>query len=207
MQRSVLRAAIHRLRGSLRNVNFVHVDNARTLLHEGAVGDRVTLPAGLEVALGYDRFAVGNEGVELPVDHAPQMDAAWLPLSAPGTTSLAGWIMETTLLHPAELPPDWQANADPWQATLDADVLGPTPALRTRQPGDRFQPLGMAGRSKLLAEMFTNAKVPAPARDRWPLLLTTAGDIAWVCGLRIDERAKVTASTRRVLHIRMNRTA
>lgn len=203
MQRSVLREAIHRLRGSLRNVNFVHVDNARTLLHEGLAGDRMTLPAGLEVALGYDRFAVGDEGVQLPVDHAPQMDAAWLPLSAPGTTSLAGWILETALLDPANLPPDWQANADPWQATLDADVLGPTPALRTRRPGDRFQPLGMTGRSKLLAELFTNAKVPAPARDRWPLLLTTAGDIAWVCGLRVDERAKVTAATTAVMHINL----
>lgn len=207
MQRSVLREAIHRLRGSLRNVNFVHVDNARTLLHEGTAGNRMTLPAGLEVALGYDRFAVGTEGVELPVDHAPQMDAAWLPLSAPGNTGLAGWILETALLNPADLPPDWQANADPWQATLDANVLGTAPALRTRRPGDRFQPLGLDGRSQQLAELFTNAKVPAPARDRWPLLVTAAGDIAWVCGLRVDERAKVTASTQRVLHIRMRPAA
>jgi tRNA(Ile)-lysidine synthase len=201
LQRGVLREAVHRLRASLRNINTIHVDNALWLLRDGAAGDRMTLPAGLEVALGYDRFVIGDEGIELPVDDLPQMDAEWLSLAMPGTTNLAGWVMETALLDPAGLPPGWQANADPCQAWLDADVLSRSPALRTRQPGDRFQPLGMAGHSKLLAELFTNAKIPAAARDRWPLLVTTAGDIAWVCGMRMDERAKITAATTAVMHI------
>jgi tRNA(Ile)-lysidine synthase len=98
-------------------------------------------------------------------------------------------------------------NTDPWQAWLDAGVLGSTPALRTRQEGDHFQPLGLAGRRKKLAELFTNIKVPAPARDCWPLLLATSGDIAWVCGLRIDERARIMATTQQVLHVRLSRTA
>ncbi len=201
LQRAVLREAIHRLRASLRNIAFIHIDNALWLLRGGQTGDRMTLPAGLEVVLGYDRFVIGNQGAEMPPGDLPQMNDDRLPLLVPGTTALAGWVVETALMYPAALPPGWQTNADPWQATLDADVLGRSPALRTRQPGDRFQPLGMAGRSKLLAELFTNAKIPAPARDRWPLLVTTSGDIAWVCGLRLDERAKVTAATATVMHI------
>jgi tRNA(Ile)-lysidine synthetase-like protein len=207
LQRSVLREAIHRLRASLRNVNFVHVDNALWLLREGVAGDRMTLPAGLELVLGYDRFAMGDEGIELPVNDLPQMDVEWLPLPVPGTLDLGGWQVEMTLLDPANLPLGWTENTDPWQAWLDADALGPTPALRTWCEGDRFQPLGMAGRSKLLAELFTNVKIPAPARQRWPLLTTSAGDIAWVCGLRVDERAGITATTQQVLHVRLSRTA
>lgn len=207
LQRGVLRMAIARLRATLRNVNYVHVDNAYWLLREGHTGDRMTLPAGLELALGYDCFAMGDEGVELPLNDLPQLDVEWLPLSMPGTTPLSGWQVETTLLAPADLPAEWPNNADPWQAWLDADVLGPAPALRTRQAGVRFQPLGMAGRSKLLAELFTNVKIPAPARDRWPLLVTTAGAIAWICGLRLDERAKVTPTTQHVIHARLRRTA
>ncbi len=206
LQRGVLREAIHRLRASLRNVNYIHVDNALWLLGVGTAGNRMTLPAGLEIVLGYDRFAVGDEGVELPVADLPQMNVEWLPLPVPGTASLPGWQIETALLAPSDLPPGWQANTDPWQATLDAEVLGPTPALRTRREGDRFQPLGMAGRSKGLAELFTNTKIPAPARARWPLLLTTAGDVAWVCGLRVDERARITATTQQVVCVRLRRT-
>jgi hypothetical protein len=63
----------------------------------------------------------------------------------------------------------------------------------------------MGGRSKLLAEVFTNAKVPAAARDRWPLLITSGGDMAWVCGVHADERAKVTGQTSQVLHLRLVR--
>jgi tRNA(Ile)-lysidine synthase len=206
LQRGVLRKVIQRLRASLRNVSYVHVANAFWLLHEGRTGDRMTLPAGLELVLGYDRFAVGDEGIELPVNALPQMDVEWLPLPVPGTLDLAGWQAEMTLLAAADLPSGWQENADPWQAWLDAGVLGPAPALRTRREGDRVQPLGMIGRSKLLAELLTNAKVSAPARNRWPLLVTTAGDIAWVCGLRVDERARITAVTQQVLHVRLSRT-
>ncbi len=207
LQRSVVREAIQRLRASLRNVNYVHVDNAFWLLREGRAGDRMTLPAGLELVLGYDRFTMGDEGIELPVNDLPQMDVEWLPLPVPGTLALGGWQIEMTLLAAADLPPGWQDNAYPWQAWLDAGVLGPAPALRTWREGDRFQPLGMAGRSKLLAELFTNVKIPAPARQRWPLLTTSAGDIAWVCGLRVDERAGITATTQQMLHVRLSRTA
>ena len=206
LQRGVLRETVHRLRASLRNVSYVHVDSALWLLREGAAGDRVTLPAGLEIVLGYDRFAVGDQGVELPLTHLPQMDAEWLPLPVSGTISLPGWHIATALLTPANLPSGWQANANPWQAWLDAAALGPAPSLRTRRPGDRFQPLGMAGRSQGLAELFTNAKVPAPARDRWPLLVTSSGDIAWVCGLRVDERVQITPATQQVLHISLRGT-
>lgn len=201
LQRGVLREAIRRLRASLRNISYIHVDNARELLHQGAAGDRMTLPAGLELALGYDRFAVGAAGVALPLNDLPQMDVEWLPLAAPGSARLAGWQIELTQWPRAELPAGWQEATDRWQAWLDADVLGLAPALRTRQPGDRFQPLGLAGHSKPLAELFTDAKIPAPARGRWPLLVSTAGAIAWVCGLRTDERAKITPTTERVTHV------
>ncbi len=201
LQRSVLREAIHRLRATLRNINYIHVDNAFWLLHEGTAGDRMTLPAGLELVLGYDRFAIGNTGVDLPLDDLPQLLADRLSLPLTGCVNLGGWQVETTLLGPADLPPAWRNNTDPWQAWLDADVLGPEPALRIRQAGESFQPLGMGGRHKPLAEYFTNAKIPAAARPRWPLLVTTTGDIAWACGLRVDERAQVTPATQRIVHV------
>ncbi len=40
--------------------------------------------------------------------------------------------------------------------------------------------------------------LPAAARDRWPLLVNDADEILWVCGLRIDERARVMPSSRQI---------
>jgi tRNA(Ile)-lysidine synthetase-like protein len=205
LQRSFLREAVNRLRRSLRDVGFVHVENALWLLRTGQAGDRMTLPAGLEVVLGVDRLAIGAAGLDVPAHDVPQLSSTWLPLALPGSTQLDGWEIESTLLVPADLPPGWRSNPDPWQAWLDADTLGGPARLRTRAPGERFQPQGLGGHSKSLAEFFTTAKTPAPTRDRWPLLVTAENRIAWVCGLRVDERAKIVDGTRRVVHVRFRR--
>jgi tRNA(Ile)-lysidine synthase len=126
-------------------------------------------------------------------------------VAVPGTTFLgdSNWRLSTRLIVRAGLPAGWDSNPDPWQAWLDARVVGATPILRTRRAGDRFQPLGMGGHAKLLAELFTNAKILPATRDHWPLLATARGEIAWVCGLRVDERAKVTQDTAQVLHVKL----
>jgi tRNA(Ile)-lysidine synthase len=45
-----------------------------------------------------------------------------------------------------------------------------------------------------------NAKIPQAWRDRIPLLASPK-QVLWVAGWRIDERAKVTAATKRILHL------
>ncbi|MEL7163433.1 MAG: tRNA lysidine(34) synthetase TilS, partial [Bacteroidota bacterium] len=49
--------------------------------------------------------------------------------------------------------------------------------LRPRQNGDRFQPLGMGGKTKKLQDYFVDLKVPEYLRDRIPLLIGPDGDI------------------------------
>ena len=205
LQRGLVREAVQRLRGGLRNISFVHIEQAVETLRESNTGARITLPAGLEAVLGYTRFAIGEAGVEIPIDGTPQLAATRVGLhnEAGLAAALPGWRVETRVLAAAALPAGWQANTDRRQAWLDMDAVGDDPALRVRQAGDRFQPLGMAGSQKLLAEYFTNAKIPGPARDRWPLLVDAADRILWVCGLRVDARARVTAATARVLHIKL----
>ena len=68
-------------------------------------------------------------------------------------------------------------------ACLDRAALGEGPlVVRTRRPGDRFQPLGMTGHKKL-QDFFVDSKTPRDWRDRVPLLI--AGErVAWVVGYR-----------------------
>jgi len=113
-------------------------------------------------------------------------------------------MLEAAILGLGDLPGDWEANVDPWRAFLDAQAVGADLALRTRRPGDRFQPLGMDGHTAKLADFLTNQKVPRAARDRLPLLVGGWG-IAWVCGLRLDESARVQDATERVLSLRFVR--
>jgi len=106
--------------------------------------------------------------------------------------------LEAEIRRPEDLPPGWQTENQLWRAFLDADVIGPAPILRPRQPGDWLRPLGLGGRRTSLNAFMINHKLPAALRPRWPLLVGAQG-IAWLCGLRIDDHARVQPTTPRVL--------
>ncbi len=81
---------------------------------------------------------------------------------------------------------------------VDADKLAGSIALRTVQSGDRFQPLGMSGAVRL-QNLFVNARIPRERRAHQLLATDGAGEIWWVAGLRLGERARVEPGTRRFL--------
>jgi len=205
LQRGTVREAIQRLRRSLRNINWAHVERGVWLGRTGETGQSATLAAGLALQIGYGELRIAEEGAAWTSD-APQISAA-LTLDAPGITPVgAGWVVEVRYLTPDALPADYPAGADPWAAWLDAAVVGAAPLLRPRQPGDRFQPHGLQGHSVKLNEFMINARVPRDARAGWPLLVGATG-LAWVCGLRLDQRAAVRPETQTVWRVQFRKTA
>ena len=81
---------------------------------------------------------------------------------------------------------------------FDADKIGGEIILRHWRAGDRFQPIGMKSAVKL-QDLFVNAKIPAARRRELVLATTAAGEIFWVEGLRMGEKAKLTPATKRQL--------
>ncbi len=199
LQRATLREAVHRLRRTLRDINFVHIEQALHVAQAGETGERATLPQGLMLYLDYNRIEIADEDAA-PMLSGPQVQGA-RPLACPGVTPLEGdWEIECRQLAVADLPLEWGSNPDPWQAWLDADTLGRSPVVRPRRPGDRFQPFGMGGKSAKLGEFMINVKLPAALRDGWPLVEGASG-IAWVVGYRVDERVSIRPTTRQVIHL------
>ena len=80
-------------------------------------------------------------------------------------------------------------SGDPMQTYASAAALAEGATVRTWQPGDRIQPLGMSGHRKL-QDLFTDAGVPRDWRSRVPLVVTPSG-VAWVVGVRIADWAAV----------------
>ena len=213
LQRGILRRAVVHLRSTLRDVNFAHIEAAMRVAQSGLVGAQATLPRGLALTVGYSTLTIAGH------EYTPEPDFPALPpsppglhertpLIVPGATSLPGQsTIEISLLPREALPAGWEHNADPWCAYLDAEALGSstdqTLFVRRRQPGDRFCPLGLSGRHKLVSDLLVNRKVPAHWRDRIPLLVRADDTILWVCGWQIDERARIHDRTTCIAVVRL----
>lgn len=86
---------------------------------------------------------------------------------------------------------------DEGRAYVDADKLLFPLVLRSRQPGDKFKPIGMKGFKKV-SDYLIDEKIPLTVKDQIPVLVNGNGEIIWIAGLRQDERYRITSSTKTV---------
>lgn len=73
--------------------------------------------------------------------------------------------------------------------------------LRPRQKGDRFQPLGLGGKTKKVKDYMIDAKIPVWLRDRIYLLVNEEDEIMAIPGYCISEKFKVLPEHDMVLRI------
>lgn len=204
LKRATIRESIHRLRQNLRNINFIHVERGVDLVEHGRVGDRATLAEGLLLTLTYDSFTIADKEYPAHLPNWPLLEPnTRVVVNVPGRSTLpkTDWALESELLL---LKSGFRPDPDPWTAFLDAEVCSGPLMLRTRLPGDRIAPQGMGGHTTKLNELMINTKVPRAARDRIPLLVS-GERVLWACGLRVDESACITSSTRHMVCLRFNR--
>jgi tRNA(Ile)-lysidine synthase len=211
MQRATLRQAALRLRKSLRDVNFVHVENARKVGLEGETSAQATLPMGLTLMVGYDTLIVCDaDASPLFISAGKREPLLWstepLAVQVPGITLLpqSDWILQ------AEILKEWGSsqiatNVNPWTAYLDADKLITSAPLmlRARHLGDRFHPQGMEGHGVKLSAFMINLKIPRAWRDHIPLLVA-GHQVMWVCGRRVGEQVTVGPGTKQVVRLRFD---
>lgn len=96
---------------------------------------------------------------------------------------------------------NFKIDPDPGSAQLDYHKLEYPLRIRKPETGDYFFPLGLGGR-KLLSDFFSDLKLPAVEKQQVRVLLS-GSRIAWVIGLRMDDRFKVDSSTQEIFYIRL----
>ncbi|MFT5617330.1 MAG: tRNA(Ile)-lysidine synthase, partial [Arenicella sp.] len=84
-------------------------------------------------------------------------------------------------------------------ACLDFAKLTFPLTLRPWKQGDSFQPLGMKGRKKV-SDFLIDSKIPLHQKEEF-WVLESAGEIAWLIGLRVSEKFKITQSTKTVYQV------
>jgi tRNA(Ile)-lysidine synthase len=214
LRRRLMRLVVAELAGNEVGLEARHIGQLDALLDAARTGKSLNLPAGLRAMLDYDALIITRSLANTPQVATPRE----YHLPAPGCVEateigwrVRAWLVETlpgleSIALP-DLPPIGQAGtpADLGRAEsrvyVDADVADDDLLVRTWRPGDRFRPLGMAHEKKL-QDYFADAKVPRALRGRIPLVFNRS-HLLWVGGQRIDDRARLTPSTRRVLALQI----
>jgi tRNA(Ile)-lysidine synthase len=228
LKRHLLRASIEKLLGNLKDIETRHIEEIMDALTKPA-GKRLSLPGGLIFSIEYDKYLIGTDSAAL--SPFPSLGAE-CQLKIPGETLLPGWRIEASILSREDFtttsfikgsvkgrsPFTNYSSPSPWKergtegvrlidnlftAHFDLDKTGDKLLVRPRQPGDRFQPLGMS-QPKKLGEFMIDAKIPSAWRQRIPIVCSPQ-HILWVVGWRIDERVKVTDNTKQVLRLKFER--
>jgi tRNA(Ile)-lysidine synthase len=82
---------------------------------------------------------------------------------------------------------------------VDCDKLQKPLRLRSWREGDWFVPFGM-NEPKKMSDFFIDHKIPLLEKITIPLF-TASEDIVWVCGLRLDDRYKITSATTKYIKL------
>lgn len=200
LRRSTLRRAVEQLRPTERDVAFRPIEQARFVVEGGETGAKAMLPGGLVLTVTYDRFTIAADPQSVPTDLPQLPDEIPVTLPVPGQVSLAhGSTIEASLVDDVDLV-QIERNRGPWQVFVDV-ADGELLQVRPRRPGERFRPLGMQGRSASVKEVMINRKIPARLRSRWPLVANQR-HLVWLVGHHLDERARVTADSRRIIQLK-----
>lgn len=207
VQRRLVRRALATLRPGAAEIDFEAVEQTLEFLARPRRGVRRDLAAGLCLRLEGDRLWLAAWEADLPGLDWPQLP--------PGET--AG--LETP--DPVELPGGWRlsaehagdpeaarrlafGNPDPFHAWIDQERLLLPLQVRARRPGERFQPLGLAGHSVKLSDFMINVKLPQRARAAWPLVCS-GEQVAWLPGFRVSHAYRITGQTQQIIHLQLVR--
>ena len=195
LQGHALRRAYATVTGDARGLSESNLDDLLSLLRRERGNRTIDLPRNAIASREYDVVTVrrrteppqspgiqGEHSIRLPRTMGEEMEIIQ-----------GNWKLRMKFLGPAEPNPLAGSNALTCTSRLRLDALGAEVVVRTRRPGDRFQPSGMTG-TKKLQDFYTDAKIPRDQRDRIPLLLCDRG-IAWVVGHRVAEWAKAVGGS------------
>ncbi|MFO7152718.1 MAG: tRNA lysidine(34) synthetase TilS [Bacillota bacterium] len=185
----VVRKAAEEILGILQDFEYRHAKMLVDFIMEKPTGSRLSLPHGLTGEKSYGCFYIYGE-------NPPEAMSFYYRFPVPGEIEIpeAGAVISARIV---ERQGGFSIKKSPNWAYLDYEKIKEPLGVRNRRPGDRFIPFG-SHFSKKLQDFFVDNKVPARERDRVPLVVS-GERILWVCGMRIDERFKVTDRTKRIL--------
>ncbi len=170
LARRYIRSIFARVKGDLRAITLAHVDRVLEMTQTSDGNDRAQAP-GLDVMRSFEWIRVGRPAPPAPRDFL-------FSANPPCRIELPGGYCLSFDLAESGSTPESVYNSD--VGRLDWHRLACPLEVRNYRPGDRYQPVGTPGETKIKT-MFQDARVPLWERRTWPVL-AAGGVIVWSRG-------------------------
>jgi tRNA(Ile)-lysidine synthase len=215
LQRHLLRRASARLSKGQSALELRHYPLLEQLMQHPYHGEALSLdmPGKLRALRQGDTLTlIANGPAPVRAENIP------VTLTIPGRATIPG----TPWQARAELVPVEQSQAalfalrqDDWPSVwrileqgryrvyLDGECVGKALLIRTRRPGDRMRPLGMAHEKKV-QDVLVDRHIARTERDSIPLFFN-ANHCLWLAGIEIDERARLTSRSQQIICLTLDR--
>ncbi len=189
VQRRLLRRAIERIRGSLRSIDFRHVEGIRVLMATWEGSGRIQLP-GLDIYRSFDWLRLSPIGFDARLERDFE-----IPVVVPGRIE----DIDRHLSVELELFEQRDVYNDGMDA-LDWERCAGSLKLRNWRPGDRFLSRGKTEGEKIKT-LFQEFRIPLWERRTWPVI-TRDGSIIWTRRFGAASDYAAGPESRTILRIR-----
>jgi tRNA(Ile)-lysidine synthase len=196
VRRRIIRQAIEQIKGDLKDIERVHIEDSINLALNGKTGSEIHLPCNVRVSKSYGTLKIFLNLKKI------QYSAFDKVINIPGETMLD--VANKRIMARIEEKPSNFIHLGGFSENglikyFDYEKLISGINIRTRREGDVFKPYNSNG-TKKLKEYFIDNKISRELRDNIPLV-AKGSEIIWIIGYKISDKFKVTENTKKVLRL------
>jgi len=155
---------------------------------KGNTGSRI-ITDKYRIIKNRDELIVSDEGQKKGIFHKVNETSGFLK------------IREIISAKKVSIDESFRIPEDPFTGCFDSEKIDFPVIIRNWRAGDYFYPLGMKQKKKL-SDYFIDNKYSLPEKEK-TLVMESGGNIVWIIGGRIDNRFRITESTKTVLIIKV----
>jgi tRNA(Ile)-lysidine synthase len=192
--RAVIRQAVEKKQGHLKGISFYHVEQLIKMLLLWPVSSCFSLPNGLLAYKNYENIEFTYERRQITSGLSQSIE-----LNIPGETVVQELGIAIISRIEKKVPEQFSDE----QAWFDYEQINLPIFVRSRCPGDRFEPLGFDG-TKKVKDFLVDSKLPQARRALVPVVYNDQG-ILWLGSLRQSAVAAVTVYTKTYLHLSLGK--
>ncbi len=202
LKRRVLRIALEKVKGSLKEVEMNHIEQALRIAECEKTGRWIRIPGNVIVKISYGRLIAAHVQAKETSNYS-----YLVPIPGEIEISETGARLTVRIVNSKEAGQigkshdicllDYQMLSANKVIPRTEDSGEPQMVVRNRRNGDVIKPSGMKG-TKKLKDYFIDEKIPREQRSVIPLI-AVGNEVIWVVGRRYSERYRVNNQTKEVL--------